>query len=50
MIAKECGVSNATVSRVLRGDHAHGFSVRPEVRDRIMQTVAKLNYRPDLTA
>jgi DNA-binding LacI/PurR family transcriptional regulator len=50
MIAKECGVSNATVSRVLRGDHAHGFSVRPEVRDRILKTVQLLNYRPNLTA
>lgn len=50
MIAKVCGVSNATVSRVLRGDHTNGFSVRPQVRERIMQTVAQLNYRPDLTA
>lgn len=50
MIAKACGVSNATVSRVLRGDHANGFSVRPEVRDRIMQAVAQMNYRPDMTA
>jgi DNA-binding LacI/PurR family transcriptional regulator len=50
MIAKACGVSNATVSRVLRGDNANGFSVRPQVRQRIMQTVAELNYRPDMTA
>ena len=49
-IAKACDVSNATVSRVLRGDNTNGFSVRSEVRERIMQTVVQMNYRPDLAA
>ena len=50
MIAKVCGVSNATVSRVLSGDNRNGFSVRDEVRQKIMDAVAQMNYRPDLTA
>lgn len=50
MIAKVCGVSNATVSRVLSGDNRNGFSVRDEVRQKIMDAVTQMNYRPDLTA
>lgn len=43
-IAKEAGVSPATVSRVLNQDKR--FSVRPDTRERVMQVVKKLHYDP----
>jgi LacI family transcriptional regulator len=49
-VAHACGVSSATVSRVLRGDTTHRFSASPEVRDRIMQMAEQMNYRPNITA
>ena len=40
-IAREVGVSKATVSRVLRGLPGH----KPETRDRIMKTAEELGYK-----
>jgi LacI family transcriptional regulator, fructose operon transcriptional repressor len=45
-VAEAAGVSTATVSRVL-SNHPH---VRPEVRERVLAAVAKLEYRPNLVA
>lgn len=42
-IARECGVSKATVSRVLRGDPQ--FSVSEQTRDLIRSTAQAMNYR-----
>lgn len=49
-IASHCGVSNATVSRVLNGNYSNGFSVREEVRQLITQMAEELGYRPNLAA
>lgn len=49
-IARHCGVSNATVSRVLNGNYSNGFSVREEVRQLITQMAEQLGYRPNLAA
>lgn len=48
-IAKECGVGASTVSRVLNGI-SDGFSVRTEVRKRILGTAAQMNYVPNVSA
>ncbi|HCI82931.1 MAG TPA: LacI family transcriptional regulator [Ktedonobacter sp.] len=45
-VAKAAGVSTATVSRVL----TNGVHVRQEVRERVMEAVARLDYRPNLLA
>jgi LacI family fructose operon transcriptional repressor len=45
-VADAAGVSTATVSRVL-SDKPH---VRPDVRQRVLDAVDKLNYRPNLVA
>src|SRR3989442_14457433 len=45
-VAEAAGVSTATVSRVL----SNGLHVRPEVRERVMEAVDKLAYRPNLLA
>lgn len=45
-VAKAAGVSTATVSRVL----SNGVHVRQEVRERVMEAVARLDYRPNLLA
>jgi LacI family transcriptional regulator len=47
-VAKLCGVTPATVSRVLNRK-AH-FSTSDAVRDRIFETARKLGYVPDLAA
>jgi LacI family transcriptional regulator len=49
-IAAHCGVSQATVSRVLNGNYKHGFTVRPEVHQRIIDMANSLGYRPNLAA
>ena len=41
-IAEACGVSKATVSRVLNQDP--GFSVGEETREKILSTAAEMNY------
>lgn len=45
-VAEVAGVSTATVSRVL----SNRPYVKPEVRERVMAAVAKLEYRPNLVA
>ena len=45
-VAEAAGVSTATVSRVL----SNGVHVRPAVRERVMATVERLGYRPNLVA
>jgi len=45
-VAEAAGVSTATVSRVL----SNGLHVRPEVRERVIATVERLGYRPNLVA
>jgi len=45
-VAKAAGVSTATVSRVL----ANNAPVRPETRERVMQAIEALGYRPNLIA
>ncbi len=49
-IAAQCGVSQATVSRVLNGNYKHGFTVRQEVHQRIIEVANALGYRPNLAA
>jgi DNA-binding LacI/PurR family transcriptional regulator len=49
-IATQCGVSEATVSRVLNENYKHGFSVSPEVRKKIFDVASELGYRPNLAA
>lgn len=45
-VAEAAGVSTATVSRVL----ADKPYVRPEIREKVLAAVKKLNYRPNLIA
>ena len=47
-VAKMCGVTPATVSRVLNGKKK--FSASEAVRERILETARKLGYVPDLAA
>ena len=42
-VARAAGVSKATVSRVINGKSC----VRPQVRDRVLKAVKKLNYHPN---
>ncbi len=44
-ISKETGVSVSTISRVLN-NYKDGFSVKPEVRKRILESVERNDYRP----
>lgn len=46
-IARECGASVTTVSRVLSNS---GYPVSPQMRDRIVKTAQRLNYTPNLFA
>lgn len=45
-VAQAAGVSTATVSRVL----ANNAPIKPETRERVLNAIAKLNYRPNLIA
>ena len=45
-VAKAAGVSTATVSRVL----ANSAIIKPETRERVLEAIAQLNYRPNLIA
>ncbi|MBT5435863.1 MAG: LacI family DNA-binding transcriptional regulator [Rhodospirillaceae bacterium] len=47
-VAKAAGVSQAAVSRVMRGDES--FVVRDETRKRITEVAAELNYQPNPAA
>ncbi len=44
-IAKECGVTNATVSRILNAKQ--GFSVSDETRQNVLETAKRLGYQPN---
>ncbi len=48
-IAESAGVSVPTVSRILN-NRSDGFSVRPEVRERVCKAATELSYRPHLMA
>ncbi|MBI1279408.1 MAG: substrate-binding domain-containing protein [Anaerolineaceae bacterium] len=45
-VAKQAGVSIATVSRVLNGTKY----VSPSIRDKVLNVVEELNYKPSMTA
>ena len=49
-VAQRCGVSIATVSRVLNGNYTNGFSVRKEVQGHITRVADELGYRPNIAA
>ncbi len=45
-VARAAGVSHATVTRLLKGY----AGIRPETRDRVVEAIDKLGYRPNLNA
>ncbi|MHC5117172.1 MAG: LacI family DNA-binding transcriptional regulator [Planctomycetota bacterium] len=49
-VAKQAGVSKSTASRILNDRMGNGFSVRAEVRQRVLEAAKKLKYRPNLIA
>lgn len=49
-VADKAGVSKSTVSRILNNRLGNGFSVKEEVRLRVLDVAKKLNYRPNLIA
>jgi len=49
-VAEEAGVSKSTVSRILNNRLGNGFSVKEEVRLKVLDVAKKLNYRPNLIA
>ncbi len=49
-VAEKAGVSKSTVSRILNNRLGNGFSVKEEVRLRVLDVARKLNYRPNLIA
>ena len=46
-IAQICGVSKATVSRVINNSPS---GVGEKTRERVLQTIEKMNYRPNALA
>ena len=49
-VAEQAGVSKSTVSRVLNNRLGNGFSVKEEVRLRVLDVARRMNYRPNLIA
>lgn len=49
-VAEQAGVSKSTVSRILNNRLGNGFSVKEDVRKRVIEVARKLNYRPNLIA
>jgi len=49
-VADAAGVSKSTASRILNDRKGNGFSVRAEVRRRVLEVAKKLNYRPNVIA
>ena len=49
-VADAAGVSKSTASRILNDRFGNGFSVRAEVRRRVIEAAKELNYRPNLIA
>ncbi len=48
-VARHAGYAVSTVSRVIN-NRSEGFSVRPQVRETILASVAELGYRPNINA
>lgn len=46
-VAERSGVSKSTVSRVLNDHYPKGFSVRPEVKERVLQAARELDFKPN---
>lgn len=49
-VAQEAGVSKSTVSRILNNRLGNGFTVKEEVRLRVLEVARRMNYRPNLIA
>lgn len=49
-VADQAGVSKSTVSRILNNRYGNRFSVKEEVRQRVIEVARKLNYRPNVIA
>ena len=49
-VAEQAGVSKSTASRILNNRMGNGFSVRAEVRRRVLEVAEKLKYRPNVIA
>lgn len=49
-VAEQAGVSKSTVSRILNNRLGNGFSVKEEVRRKVIEVARNLNYRPNLIA
>jgi len=49
-IALRCGVTPATVSRVLNGNYSNNFSLVKDRQEQILQVAAPLGYRPNIIA
>jgi LacI family transcriptional regulator len=49
-VAEKACVSKSTVSKILNNRLGNGFSVREEVRLRVIRIARELNYRPNLIA
>ena len=45
-IARKCGVSRSTVSRVINGE----ANVSPQTRQRVMDVIQQINFQPNLAA
>jgi DNA-binding LacI/PurR family transcriptional regulator len=48
--ARRCNVSRTTVGRVLNNRLNKNFSVRPELKEKILKSARDLGYRPNLAA
>lgn len=46
-IARRCGVSAATVSRILNGNYSNNFSLGKDRQEQILQVAAQPGYRPN---
>lgn len=49
-VARQAGVSKSTVSRILNNRLGNGFTVREEVRRRVLEVARQMHYRPNLIA
>jgi DNA-binding LacI/PurR family transcriptional regulator len=49
-VAEAAGVSKSTVSRILNNKIGNGFSVKDEIRKRVIEAAKRLNYKPNLIA
>ncbi|MEM1208949.1 MAG: LacI family DNA-binding transcriptional regulator [Planctomycetota bacterium] len=46
-VAEHAGVNKSTVSRILNDSYPKGFSVRPEVRERVLRAAKELSFKPN---